>query len=137
MGGIRRGIQGYIRVIVIVPLVLIIGIIGCNLFSDPEITIYPARIQNGKLIIAHRTTFKVSVDRQEIVYWSPDVKHSPRRLRDCVVITGKNWSGKYIDGSGSVFMIAGRFYQYPYYPTTIYISRWRWWFNNIKGWLEG
>lgn len=57
----RRVIRGYVSVIVIVPLALLIGIIGCNLFSDPEITIYPTSVQNGKLVIAHRATFRVSV----------------------------------------------------------------------------
>ena len=127
--------QAYVKVIVILSLAMIIGLIGCNLLFDPEITIYPARIHNGKLIIGNRTTFRVSVDRQEIIYWSPDVKHPPRRLKDCLVLTGEAWSGKYIDGSGSVFMIAGRFYKYPYDPDTIYISKWRWWFINIKGWF--
>ena len=108
--------------VALLSLAMIIGLIGCNLLFDPEITIYPARIHNGKLIIGNRTTFRVSVDRQEIIYWSPDVKHPPRRLKDCVVLMGEAWSGKYIDGSGSVFMIAGRFYKYPYNPDTIYIT---------------
>lgn len=129
--------QAYVKVFVILSLAIIIVLTGCNLLSDPEITIYPARMHNGKLIIGKRKTFRVSVDRQEIIYWSPGVKHLSRRLKDCVVLTSRNWSGKYIDGSGSVLMIAGRFYEYPYDRDTIYVSKWRWWFTKIRGWLGG
>lgn len=135
--GGRRVMRTYVKVMVILCLVTIIGLIGCNLLSDSGITIYRARVHNGKLIIGNRTTFRVSVDRQEIIYWSPDVKHPPRRLKDCVVLTRNNWSGKYIDGSGSVFMGGERFYEYPSNPDIIYVSRWRWWFIKIKGWLVG
>jgi len=74
--------QAYVKVIVILSLAMIIGFIGCNLLSDPEITIYPAGNHNGELVIGKRKTFRVPVARQEIIYWSPGGKHPPRRLKD-------------------------------------------------------
>jgi hypothetical protein len=134
--GGRRVMQAHVRVIVMLTVATIMGLIGCNLLPTSKTTIYPAIIHNGNLIPLNRTTFKVSITRQEVVYWSPDVRHPPRRSINCVVLNRKNWSGKYADGSRSFIAVAGRFYQYPSYPGTIYIGKWHWWFITIKGWFE-
>ena len=135
VGG-RRVMQAQVRAFLMLTVAMIIGLIGCNLLPNSRSTIYPAIIHNGKLIPLNRTTFKVSIARQEILYWSPDVRHPPRRSIHCVVLNRKNWSGKYADGSRSFIAVAGRFYQYPSYPGTIYIDKWHWWSITIRGWFE-
>jgi hypothetical protein len=138
-GRIIRGGQGvmqaYVKVIVILSLSMTIGLVGCNLLSDSEITVYPVGTYDGKLIFLNRTTFKVSVARQDIISWSPDVKFPPSRLRNCVVVDRKNWTGEYSDGSGELSMVDGKFYEEPSYPDTFYVKGWRWWFITIKSWF--
>ena len=123
------------KVIVILSMVMLVGLIRCNLLSDSEITVYPVMTDDGKLIPLNRTTFKVSIARQDVIYWQPDFKLPPRRLRNCVVVDRKNWTGQYSDGSGKLSMVDGKFYVEPSYPDTFYVKGWRWWFIRIKSWL--
>ena len=126
--------QVYIRVTFILSLAVTIGFIGCTL-SDSEITVYPVMTNDGKLIPLNRTTFKVSIARQDVIYWEPDFKLPPRRLRNCVVVDRKNWTGEYLDGSGKLSMVDGEFYGEPSYTGTFYVKWWRWWFITIKSWF--
>jgi len=126
--------QIYLRVTIVLSLAITIGLIGCAL-SDSEITVYPVKIDDRMLIPLNRTTFKVSIARQDVIYWSPAFKLPPRRLRNCVVVDRKNWAGEYIDGSGKLSMVGGKFYKEPSYPDTFYVNGWRWWSITIKSWF--
>jgi hypothetical protein len=125
----------YKRITVIVSLAIAIGLIGCNLLSDSEITVYPVMTADGKLIPLNRTTFKVSIARQDVIYWRPDFELPPRRLRNCVVVDRKNWTGEYSDGSGKLSMVKGKFHVEASYPGIFYVKGWRWWFITIKSWF--
>jgi hypothetical protein len=82
-----------------------------------EITVHPllcdGSVQNGKCsgkwLSLNATVYRVSEDRQSVIYWTPAIFDTPMKLANCVVRNVKNWQCTYQDKSAILIMNAGRF----------------------------
>lgn len=96
-----------------------------DIFGE-QIGSYPAMRQaDGNLIPLNRTIYKVNPLMQTIIYWTPGIYETPRKLVGCAVRNKKNWMGYYPDSSGSVEMRKGKIV--PEDPNDIYLGRCHWW----------
>ena len=88
---------------------------------------------HGQRKPAIRSTYRVFVEQQLVIYWSPDQQMTPFRLQQCVVRDLNNWTCKYPDGTDTLSMIDGWFsIQYPPGETNpianwTYVHGWQWW----------
>lgn len=97
------------------------AMLGCTR-ENGEITVYPIQctesiqndICNGDWVSLNTTTYRVSAERQFIIYWA--FFDIPSKLTECVVRDVKNWKGSYPDGSGSLQMEDGQFSKQINYP---------------------
>ncbi len=94
----------------------IAAIIGCTSKSG-EVTVYPLlcteSVQDescsGKWLTLNTTVYRVSEERQRVIYWPPGISDSPRELTKCVVRNVENWKCSYPDDSADLQMEAGQF----------------------------
>jgi hypothetical protein len=137
-----RSVAILIAVAILIPIVAAILVAWVTKGSFSEVTTYPAlcseELKGGKcqgsLIPLNRSIYKISVERQDVIYWTVGLKLPPSRLTDCVVRDRRNWScKKYSDGSGELLMIDGKFATESSYNDTLYLGKWRWWLLNITG----
>lgn len=120
-------------------LLIFIFLFSCTTYE--EVTVYPALCKGvligekcrGEIIPLNRTVFKVSVEQQDIIYWMPDIDEEPDRLINCVVRDKRNRIGEYLDRSGKLSMVKGKFQESSSVPGMFYIKGWRWWFIHITG----
>lgn len=135
---------GRIITTVVLCSVFSVGLVCCTP-PDSKVTIYPVQCLgelkggncSGKMLPLNKTTFKVSVARQSIIYWTVGIDLPPRRLANCVVRDGRNWVGYFPDGSGELRMVNGRFHRSPSYPDTFCVPWWRWWYLYLTGHPKG
>jgi hypothetical protein len=124
-------------------LLAIVGIaFGCEDGSG-EITVYPVDCSeqfkynkcSGHWYTLNRTTYKVLVEQQQVIYWMPGFDFYPVGLRNCAVRDRENWNCEYPDGSTRLYMVGGSFHEESregnktsVTETEIrYVSFWRWW----------
>jgi hypothetical protein len=120
---------------------------GCTK-QDEEVIVYPlfcdGIIKGGtcrgraNLYLLDRTVFRVSRQRQDILYWRPGIDTVPSRLKNCVVKDIKNWAGEYPDGSGRLVMKHGTFKVLPrkdsrFEKHVLYVGKWHYWFFDWTG----
>jgi hypothetical protein len=120
---------------------------GCTK-QDEEVIVYPlfcdGIIKGGtcrgraNLYLLDRTVFRVSRQRQDILYWRPGIDTVPSRLKNCVVKDIKNWAGEYPDGSGRLVMKHGEFKVVPrkgdrFEKHVLYVGKWHYWFFDWTG----
>lgn len=95
---------------------LAITLISCSK-TEGEITIYKVWCNDSfpledcwdapvLPIPLNPTTYRVSEERQSVIYWSSS-DGSPSGLSDCVVRDVKNWKCTYPDGWGTLYMDDG------------------------------
>lgn len=130
----------------IIILVSLLSLGGCAQISGVlfnETTVYPVvcdgeadikeNICKGKLRTLNRITFKVFVDRQEVIYWLPGVEKAPYKLLNCVVKDSENWHCE--DGVwefSRTVMEKGRI-RNTFREGIYYVSWWRWWTIKLLG----
>lgn len=91
-------------------------IIGCA-SKNGEVTVYELlcneSIQgescSGKWLPLNTTVYRISEERQTVIYWTPRISDTPRKLTKCVVRDVGNWNCSYPDESADLQMEAGRF----------------------------
>lgn len=97
-------------------LMIALALTACT-SKNGEITVYPllcdGSIQNGKCsgkwLPLNATVYRVSEDRQSVIYWTPGILDTPMKLANCVVRNVENWQCTYQDKSATLIMTAGRF----------------------------
>ena len=123
--------------------ILLVFISACE-HIDSKITSYPAlckgKVNNGvcsgKILRLNRSIYKVSVKRQEVIHWMPNVFEEPQKITDCIIRDRNNWVCKYSDGSGGIKVIRGKFEDSKQGKTSggifFYLPWWHWWFINLS-----
>jgi len=97
-------------------IIIALAIIGCTSKSG-EITVYSLwcekPLQNaecrGKLSTSNPTVYRISEERQLVIYWTPGISDSPSKLSKCVVRDVENWQCSYPDDSADLYMEDGQF----------------------------
>ena len=94
----------------------------------------------------HRRTFKVMVDRQEVVYWwELGVGHArPERLTRCAVRDRRNWVCRYPDESAAFGFSSGAYWETILKPTymvgtdkrELHVGRWRYYNQQCGGYFR-
>ena len=120
---------------------------GCTK-KDEEVIVYPlfcdGFIRRGKcrgranLYLLDRMVFRVSRERQDILYWRPGIDPVPRGLKKCVVKDRENWRGQYPDGSARLVMKQGKFKAVSrkgkrFEKHVLYVGKWHYWFFDWTG----
>jgi hypothetical protein len=128
-----------------VALVLVASMLTSCEQTDQETTVYFAsckgeikgQICNGVIIPEARMSFKVLVNRQEVLFWYDDNSGTVRKLNDCVVRDKNSWNCRY--GEQMWVMDNGNFRKSP--PETddkwFVISKYKWWPAYIRDWWCG
>ena len=130
-------------------LLVVLSIIftSCSdIFSPNEITIYPLlcvedRLHitegcNGKWVNGNRVVYKIFPENQEVVYYYPGISPEPLKVKNCVIADKNNWRCTYSDKYGSFGCRDGKYYTDPPDPKFVYISKWRWWYLRLIGYVE-
>lgn len=118
------------------------GLVSCR-YDGEEITVYPISCSKpyihstcpDLLIPLNRTTNRVFVEKQNVIYWMPDFNDNPpSRLEKCAVRDVRNWSCEYPDSSGKVSMASGHLIEeqsnadnMSSLPQVQYVSQIEWW----------
>ena len=98
-------------------LVIVAGIVFVpwERFTD-ELTVYPAMcIEKGRsaktcpgFIPLGRTVYKIELGSTEVVSWRLDSDQANlTRLKNCAILSSRNWSCKGVNGAGKVAVKAG------------------------------
>jgi hypothetical protein len=115
---LRISFSSFLRIYLIERTIRFIGLVliaivltGCTKHSG-EITVYPIfyseTTQNkGEWITLNTTVYRVSEERQSVIYWTPGIEDTPSKLTQCIVRDVKNWKGSYTDGSADLQMAEG------------------------------
>jgi hypothetical protein len=100
-----KQIAFFITFVIFILLIIVIdwGFLKSEIIKYP-ISYYP---EFGWTTL-NKTTYKVSVKRQDVVGRMADF--APNRYTDCAVVNRKNWSCTYDDGSGSFGFNRGHFW---------------------------
>lgn len=142
LAGILRQID---PLFICILLALTFSLFSCEILQPfQEVTVYPILPKqsvwnttnqhfNERPITLNRITYKISVSRQEIIFWVPGVSDEPRRLVHCVVRDSEDWVGESQDGYREIKMVDGNYSEDPPKPLVVYVSKWRWWYIDILG----
>lgn len=103
-------------IIVLLLLFAFIKFIDWGFFKS-EITAYPVQCKHTVELnqceqpeyTLRKTTYKVSSDRQEVLYWTEDF--DTQKLTNCAVRDKKNWSCEYNDKSSKFGFTDGNFWE--------------------------
>lgn len=112
------------------------GAVACS--GREEFTAYPVMCPGWSLAQRctsptplNRSRYRVDVERQEVLSWSPGISEIPERLYGCTARSATNWVCKDPEGQRSVGVENGRFFErWPAAPERaeiVYVSRSRWW----------
>lgn len=75
-----------------------------------EVTVYPVTTApDGRPLPLNPSVYRIDVQNQSVITWTPAVNEAPRRLVKCAVRDAYNWSCEYPDASGTVEMQAGAY----------------------------
>ena len=126
------------------PSVLVATVVACS--GREEFTAYPVMCPGWSLAQTcstptplNRSRYRVDVDRQEVLSWSPGVSEIPERLLGCTVRSAANWVCRDSVVQRSVGVENGIFFER--WPAAteradfVYVSRFRWWLLHL-GWSQ-
>lgn len=120
---------------------------GLNPFSN-EITSYTALCgrkevttsgckDSAELRSLEKQTYTISKSGQEIVYWN-DIFNRYDKMLNCAIVNRENWTCGYSDGVTTLTVQDGDFASAEFRSAGIeYISRWYYYWLNIKMWWRG
>lgn len=113
---------------------------GCE-DGGGEITVYPVGCSeqskdnkcSGSWVPLNRTTYKVLVQQQRVIYWMTGFDIPPDSLHNCVVRDRENWKCELGKNFATLYMVNGSFREEFRHKSEDsgtemrHVSSWRWW----------